>query len=216
MLKINNDNVYVTSDTHFGHAQKFIYEKRGFSSVAEHDAAIIENINNLVNKDDILFHLGDFCLNTTYDRFEEIINSINCQNIYCLWGNHNSRIRQAYEREVNAKYGSDIDVYPFRYKNIIFVGNHLNCVIRGKFVVLNHFPLQVWDRMKDGSYMLCGHSHYSLQHTNKESTDGLTLDCGWDGHNSIYNFNEIIDIMKTKKIREIDHHVNIPRSTTLG
>ena len=26
MLKINNKNVYVTSDTHFGHAQKFLYE----------------------------------------------------------------------------------------------------------------------------------------------------------------------------------------------
>lgn len=209
MLKINNKNVFVTSDTHFGHAQKFIYEKRGFASVAEHDAAIIENINNNVSKDDVLFHLGDFCLNTSYGRFEEIINSIKCQNIYCLWGNHNSRIRHAYEREVEKLYGPDIDVYPYRYKNIVFIGYHLECIIQGKYVVLNHFPIEVWENMKDGAYMLCGHSHYSLGRTRKESTDGLTLDCGWEGHNSIYNFNEIVSIMKTKQIRAIDHHVKV-------
>jgi len=206
MLKINNKNVFVTSDTHFGHAQKFIYEKRGFTSVKEHDNVIIENINSLVKEDDVLFHLGDFCLNTTYDRFEEIIDSIKCKTIYCLWGNHNSRIRQAYQREIEKQYGPDIDVYPYRYKNIVFVGHHLECIIQGKYVVLNHFPIEVWENMKDGAYMLCGHSHYSLERTRKESTDGLTLDCGWEGHNSIYNFNEIVAIMKNKTIRVVDHH----------
>jgi calcineurin-like phosphoesterase family protein len=221
MLKINNKNVYITSDTHFGHAQKFIYEKRGFRSVAEHDSTIIENINNLVNEDDVLFHLGDFCLNTTYERFEQIINSIKCQNIYCLWGNHNSRIREAYEKEVKSFFLKNVDddnlnhalfketpdIYPYRYKNIVFVGYHLECIIQGKYVVLNHFPIEVWENMKEGSYMLCGHSHYSLERTRKESTDGLTLDCGWEGHNSIYNFNEIVTIMKNKQIRTVDHHV---------
>ena len=124
-----------------------------------------------------------------------------------MWGNHNSRIRQAYQREIEKQYGPDIDVYPYRYKNIVFVGYHLECIIQGKYVVLNHFPIEVWENMKDGAYMLCGHSHYSLGRTRKESTDGLTLDCGWEGHNSIYNFNEIVDIMKTKQIRAIDHHV---------
>jgi calcineurin-like phosphoesterase family protein len=211
LFKFNNTDInhWITSDLHLNHNKTFIFEKRGYSSIEEHNSKIIENINSLVKEEDILFNLGDFCLNTTEEQFEKLISSINCKNIYSLWGNHNSPIRKVYDREILAKYGEVIDVYPYRYKNIVFIGYHFECIIQGKYVVLNHFPLEIWENMKEMSYMLCGHSHNSFPRTRKESTDGLILDCGWDGHNSIYNFNEIVDIMKTKKVREVDHHVKV-------
>lgn len=208
LLKFNNPNInhWVTSDLHLNHNKEFLYVKRGFNNIEEHNETILNNINTLVKPDDILFSLGDFCLTTPEDKFEQLISKINCKNIYLIWGNHPNPIKKIYYREIEKQYGPDIDVYPYRYKNIVFVGHHLECIIQGKYVVLNHFPIEVWENMKDGAYMLCGHSHYSLERTRKESTDGLTLDCGWEGHNSIYNFNEIVAIMKNKTIRVVDHH----------
>lgn len=209
IVKFNGkEDVFITSDLHLNHNKDFIYDKRGFSNITEHNEFIINNINSLVKPDDILFNLGDFCLNTDEATFENFIRRINCQNIYSIWGNHPNPLQKIYNREVENAYGPDIDVYPYRYKNVVFVGYHYECIIQGKYVVLNHFPMEVWDHMKDGSYMLCGHSHYSFPKTKKESKDGLILDCGWDGHNSVYNFNEIIKIMNYKTIRAVDHHKN--------
>ncbi len=56
-------------------------------------------------------------------------------------------------------------------------------------------------------YMLCGHSHYSYPATQVDSADGLTLDCGWDGHAKPLLFDEIVSIMNQKQIRKADHHV---------
>ena len=60
---MNTCNTYITSDLHLGHNQPFVYEPRGFSSIEEHDAAIIENINKVVGENDTLYILGDLMLN---------------------------------------------------------------------------------------------------------------------------------------------------------
>jgi calcineurin-like phosphoesterase family protein len=209
MINFNRtQNVYVTSDTHFGHIKEFIFNKRGYNSVHEHDTSLLKEINSKVGENDVLIHLGDFCLNTSYSKFELLLESIVCKNIYYIWGNHNSGMKQLYKREVKTLFTrDDIEVYPIRYKNVIFLPAHVDTVIYGKWVVLNHFPIQVWDHMKDGSYMLCGHSHGSLPSTQTASTDGLTLDCGWDLHNKPLHFDEIIAIMDKKVVRKADHHV---------
>jgi calcineurin-like phosphoesterase family protein len=163
VLKINRDkNVFVTSDTHFGHNKSFIYEARGYNSVEEHTEKTIEKINTKVKKDDILFHLGDFSLNTSEEQFEKIISKIECQNIHCLFGNHPNPMKKIYRRQISEQFGrEDINVTPIKYKNLIFLGNQIDCIIYGKYVVMNHFPLDIWDYMKDGSFMLTGHSHYN-------------------------------------------------------
>ena len=43
------DNIYITSDLHFGHQQSFLYEPRGFNSIEEHDKVIIENIYSFIS-----------------------------------------------------------------------------------------------------------------------------------------------------------------------
>ena len=54
--------IYFTSDFHFCHNRDFIYERRGFSSIEEHDQTIIDNFNSIITDEDILYILGDVFL----------------------------------------------------------------------------------------------------------------------------------------------------------
>lgn len=53
--------IFFISDTHFGHEKiiEFEAEKRPFKDISEHDAALVENWNKVVGKNDIVYHLGD-------------------------------------------------------------------------------------------------------------------------------------------------------------
>ena len=55
-------HVWVTSDTHFNHANIIKYCNRPFSSVEEMNETIIANWNKVVSEDDMVYHLGDFAL----------------------------------------------------------------------------------------------------------------------------------------------------------
>ena len=63
---------YFTSDTHFNHENIIKYCKRPFSSIDEHDEALIKNWNDVVPEDGIVFHLGDVGFGDT-DRINEIL-----------------------------------------------------------------------------------------------------------------------------------------------
>ena len=56
-------NIFVTSDLHFNHIQPFLYEPRGFPSVAEMNETIVNNWNSIVQPDDIVYNLGDIAMN---------------------------------------------------------------------------------------------------------------------------------------------------------
>src|ERR1041385_491559 len=107
VLKFNTTerNVWFTSDFHFNHAKEFIWQKRGYGSIDEHNKHIIETLNFNVKADDDLFFLGDFCLNCSQEEFEMFLEQIICKNIWTLFGNHNSRILTVYQQQLKALYG---------------------------------------------------------------------------------------------------------------
>ena len=205
----HNDShrVYFTSDTHFNHDQKFIYESRGYKNRYEHNDALITKINEVVRPQDTLIHLGDFCLNITQLEFDAILNRINCQNIAYIWGNHNSCIRRYYEDAVAAQYGRDVEVYPYAIGKLTYLGYYKELIVNGHMIVIHHYPHQIWNQMQKSAWQLSGHSHYSNPTTQLDHPDNKILDVGWDGHGKPLSFPEIQKIMMTKNhIKQDKHH----------
>ncbi len=82
------------SDTHLGHRGIIIYEPvlRPFATLEEHDETIIKNWNDLVQPDDKVYHLGDFCLNR---RALGVAKRLNGRKILVM-GNHDTFKPQEY------------------------------------------------------------------------------------------------------------------------
>ena len=79
---MKSSNIWFTADTHFGSERTLKLSKRPFKNVAEMDGTMIENWNNCVAPNDIVYHLGDF---GDYDR----INDLN-GHIVLILGNYES------------------------------------------------------------------------------------------------------------------------------
>lgn len=86
---------FFTADTHFSSSRTLEFSRRPFDSVDEMDSTIIKNWNELVKKDDIVYHLGDF------GNFE-IIKNLNGK-IILLYGN--------YERDSKTNEIKDYEKY---------------------------------------------------------------------------------------------------------
>lgn len=88
-------SIFVTSDTHFNHKNmalidgKFGENSRGFESVAAMNNKIVENWNNIVTDDDIVYHLGDVAFGAMSD-LPPIVEQLN-GHIEVARGNHDSR-----------------------------------------------------------------------------------------------------------------------------
>ena len=89
----DGSGVFFTSDTHWGHANIIRFCSRPFVSVEEMNDILIQNWNNVVPKDGIVFHLGDFAfggsqlwndvlskLNEVQNKLDNISNNVNNQN----------------------------------------------------------------------------------------------------------------------------------------
>ncbi len=213
-IETDNSKTYFTSDTHFNHNPKWeipLWKQRGYNSPEEHTQGIIDKINERVRENDNLIHMGDFCLNTNEDQFEVLISKLNCQNIYMIWGNHpNSHFKRIYKPMVSSilkeNYTNNSEIYPLRYKNIIYIGHYAEITVNGQLMVLCHYPISVFNKMRNGVWHLCGHSHYNFDPSTAENLDSKTLDVGWDGFARPLSFPEIYEIMSKKGITTVDHH----------
>lgn len=211
--------VFFTSDTHWHHDQDFVWASRGYLSAQEFTDDSIAIVNEIVRPNDILFHLGDITLNCSEQAFEETLARVKCQNIYMVWGNHNNPANKIYQREVKfwlhepvesvgTDYFPEVEVYPFTYKNLTFLGNYAEIQVDGYFFVLCHYPIFVFNYMGKGAMHLCGHSHYNLALSRSEDLTSKILDVGWDGHARPLSLNEVIEIMDKKSSQRVDQHVD--------
>lgn len=83
--------IYFTSDLHLQHQREFLYKPRGFSSIEEHDAAIVERWNATVGDDDEVYVLGDLMLNNN-ERGMELLSQLKGK-IHVVRGNHDTDTR---------------------------------------------------------------------------------------------------------------------------
>jgi calcineurin-like phosphoesterase family protein len=180
-----SDNIFFTSDTHFGHAKLLgIGAGRPFSSIEAHDEAIIDRWNSVVNPGDRVYFLGDFSFAHS-SKTNEIISRLKGQ-LHFVRGNHDkeTRIKQFIPR-----FASFSD-----YKEIKLGEDK---------VVLFHFPIISWNGVARGSYHLHGHCHSNLP----EDSNMRRMDVGVDGHDfTPWAWEEIHERLHKREGRPNDHH----------
>ena len=141
------NKIWVTSDLHLGHNREFLYGPRGFSHIQEHDAAIVENWNELVAPDDEVYVLGDLMLMDN-ERGMRQLARLN-GNLHIVLGNHDTAERVHL-------YGT--------LPRTVEIESGLPLKALGHRFYLSHYPSLVsnWDDgkpLRGGVINLCGHTH---------------------------------------------------------
>ena len=166
-------HIFFTSDTHFGHSNIIWMCKRPYNDIEEMNEKLIENWNNVVGPDDIVFHLGDFAFGgqPLWKTIREQLNG----NIVLIKGNHD---------EKNLKNGCHV-LFEGVYEQVrIYIGN--------RCMYLNHYPFLCYGgsyrNEKDAVIQLFGHCHSGPNNTglDKERLKILfphQLDVGVDNMN---------------------------------
>lgn len=212
--------IWFTTDWHLGHQRDFVWKVRGYTSAEHHTQSIIGVTNQYVREGDILFNLGDLCLNTNMQQLDSYLDQIVCKNVWCLWGNHsNPHERAIYRPEKDKLLVPGVKanwVYPVKYKNMTYLGHYHEVSVNGQFIVLFHYPLMSWNQLSHGAWALCGHEHGGLPATRPEATDGKILDVGWDLFKKPVSFAEVKAIMDRKFMCSVGHHVVQGQPPVLG
>lgn len=76
--------VWFTSDPHFGH--RFVADLRGFASVEDHDAALMDAYRSRIRKQDTVLWLGDLAANDPAHALTLIAALPGTHHL--IWGNH--------------------------------------------------------------------------------------------------------------------------------
>lgn len=139
--------IFFTSDTHYGHENIIKYCNRPFQNSKEMDDCMYSNWVATVNKNDVVYHLGDVCLGGK-DKCERIVARL--KNLpgkkYLIPGNH--------DEYLDILAGA-FEILPPLYskKAQLPEGN-------GKMTaIMCHYPLLSWHGIGRGSVMLHGHNH---------------------------------------------------------
>lgn len=177
-MKLQNDNIFFTSDSHFFHGNIIKYCQRPFESVEEMNETLIMNWNNKISPQDTVFFLGDFGFASS-DKIKEVLERLN-GNIHLCRGNHDKPLNSLYKYFVSV----------FDLKTILVPDEEISGGYRA--VVLCHFPLLSWDRQYYKSIHLHGHVHSKTGFIGPE----LRYDVGVDNNNfSPVSYKEIKELI---------------------
>ena len=137
--------IYFTSDLHIGHDKEFIWKARGFNSIKEHDAAILENWNNVIDYKDTVYILGDLCLGGDEEEWDNIFYSLHGHKYFIL-GNHDTTSRVG-------RYESLYGMYNLGYANMYRYSKKKN-------FYLSHYPTMMGNMNEDRFlWNISGHTH---------------------------------------------------------
>jgi calcineurin-like phosphoesterase family protein len=148
------------------------------------DDDMIELWNNTVDPEDVVYHLGDFCMGNQAE-YKRRLNG----EIFFLRGNH--------DRQVNFKLFTWVE----NMKQISV--NDPDIGIIDQEVTLCHYAMRVWNKSHHGAWHLYGHSHGTLP----DDPNALSMDVGVDCHG--YRPIDLAAVkkhMEKKAFKPIDHH----------
>lgn len=190
--KFDPDKVYFTSDQHFGHENIIRFTGRPFSNAKEMNEALIENWNNTVPEDGIVFNLGDVCFGSSH-----------------VWNNN---LSQLHGRHFLIMGNHDFKNYRSSYSKY-FEHTALEMYIRvdNVSIYLNHHPLLCFGgsfKKEHDVWNLFGHVHSGPNNPKGKDIPRLKMlfptqyDVGVDNNDfrpvSFWKVKEIIE----KQVRE--------------
>ncbi|MBN9602086.1 MAG: metallophosphoesterase [Afipia felis] len=131
-------STYIIGDTHFGDSAIIKACKRPFPSVAAMDEAMVRNWNTVVTDNDNVIHLGDFAHHYPDDKLPGLFAALKGRK-HLVRGNFDGKATQA------LPWASQRDI--------------AYATVDGQNVVLCHFSMRQWPRIRKGALMLYAHSH---------------------------------------------------------
>lgn len=158
----DGSKVFFTSDTHFGHKNILRFCNRPWATIAEHDQALIQNWNDIVPEDAVVFHLGDFCYKgggfPTIQHLKGLLHG----QIVLIRGNHDPDTRKTQN---------------FQKLQQLFTGVYdlLQIEVEGQRILMSHYPLLTWPHAygQHPTWQLFGHVHLRKRIT---SLDAFTVE----------------------------------------
>lgn len=150
----DNQVIYFTSDLHFGHRNVIKFCNRPFSDEKEMQTALIENWNNTVRDNDIVFVLGDTFWFNDSRTIKKVLAQLKGKCIYILPGNHDEFTYYHRVKDPRIILCQDISV--------VWISKNNKIVTE---IWLSHYPMMTWPHRERGAIQLFGHIHSQLGKT---------------------------------------------------
>jgi calcineurin-like phosphoesterase family protein len=140
--------IWLTADTHFGHSNIIKYCGRPFTDKVDHDQTLIECWNDVVQKNDHIYHLGDFGFGGPGFLMDKVAGKLK-GTIHLIKGNHDG---PATREPLSKRFEFIKDVH------------FLKTQLHGKKIeiFLSHYSHRSWPKWNYGVYHAFGHSHNNL------------------------------------------------------
>lgn len=178
------DNLFFTSDTHWGHDNIIKYCSRPFQNVHEMNKAMTDRWNEVVPKDGIVFHLGDLAFRGKSD-FKEYIEALN-GTIYITPGNHDG-----FKDLVNSRRFVAVD----SIMDLLVLDDEMED--GNQKITCCHYPMHSWNQSHRGAWQLFGHHHQAFKSANL-----LQLDVGVEGHKYYpWSYTEVKDFLTKRAMK---------------
>ncbi len=208
MDKINitlrkDQNLYFTSDLHFGHRNVIRFCGRPFQNEKEMGEAMIRNWNSVVQEDDIIINLGDTFWFNDRHGVKKVMSKL--QGIkYFILGNHCEKKQYELCDDPNLTICSDITVFYIRGEQsdprFQYLAQDGTIKTRTYELVCCHYPCTCYSHSGNpNTYMFFGHIHSQRDQPMTEFGEAIRLphnhymDVGADRHN--YTPVEFFDLL---------------------
>lgn len=148
-------NLFFTSDLHFGHRNVINFCNRPFSDIKDMSEKLIENWNAVVTDNDIVFVLGDTFWFNDSRTIKKVLEQLNGKDIYILPGNHCDF--DAYHRVDDPRIHLCQDIVCLWLTSADFERRHWHR--KTMEIWMSHYPLTTWPHRENGAFQLFGHIH---------------------------------------------------------
>lgn len=166
------------SDLHFGHKNCLAYDARPFKTIEEHDEALIEKWNSVVDVNDDVWILGDISWHGAM-KTVEILNRLNGIKHLCV-GNHDKKL-------LRCKEFRDCFIEITDYREIQ-IDDHFG-------IVLSHYPIPCFNMHYYGWFHLYGHVHTSFEYNMMERVK-FEMENLYDKPCRMYNVGAMVPYME--------------------